>query len=94
MTFDDLTFVKDGMGTWRCRENINNYEVSIVAGKYVYSTPRENLSDPNDFSEYEIAIFKDGEFTREFFDSDHYDDVMGYVNKEQILSLISKIQKS
>ena len=37
--------------------------------------------------------FKDGEFTREFFDSDHYDDVMGYVNKEQILSLISKIQK-
>ena len=94
MTFEDLTFVKDKMGTWRCRENINNYEVSIVAGEYVYSTPRENLSDPNDFSEYEIAIFKDGEFTREFFDSDHYDDVMGYVNKEQILSLISKIQKS
>lgn len=94
MTFEDLTFAKDEMGTWRCRENINNYEVSIVAGKYVYSTPRENLSDPNDFSEYEIAIFKDGEFTREFFDSDHYDDVMGYVTKEEINSLISKIQKS
>jgi hypothetical protein len=94
MTFEDLTFEKDEMGTWRCRENINNYEVSIVAGNYVYSTPRENLSDPNDFSEYEIAIFKDGEFTREFFDSDHYDDVMGYVTKEEINSLISKIQKS
>jgi len=94
MTFEDLTFIRDERGTWRCREKINNHEVSIVAGEFAYSTPRENLSEYSDFSTYEIAIFKDGEFTREFFDSDHYDDVMGYVTKEKINSLISKIQKS
>ena len=94
MTFENLKFIQDNMGTWRCRQDINGYEISVVGGEFVYSSPRTNLSDPYEYSQYEIAIFKDGEFTREFFDSDHYDDVMGYLTKEQILSLISKIQKS
>jgi|TARA_B100001093_G_C26468104_1_gene859351 hypothetical protein len=94
MTFEDLKFKQDKMGTWRCRHNINNYEISVVAGEFVYSTPKTNLDNPHDFSGYEIAIFKDGDFTRDFFDSDHYDDVMGYVTKKQIISLIRKIKKS
>lgn len=31
--------------------------LSIVAGKYYYSTPREDLSNVSEYSKFEIAIF-------------------------------------
>ena len=94
MTFEDLKFIEKPHGFgWVSRTSLNNgIEVSVVAGKYAYCNPREDLTDPTEYSLYEMAIFKDGEFTREYFDEDHGDDVLGFVDKETIVSIINKIQ--
>lgn len=95
MKFQDLTFTKNDMGGWYSRTDLgNNIQLSVVAGEFPYSTPRENLSDPYSYSKYEIAIFRDGEFTKDFFDPDHNDDVMGWVDKTEIESIIKKILES
>ena len=94
MTFEELKFIEKPHGFgWVSRTPLSDgVEVSVVAGKYAYCEPREELNDPMDYSLYEIAVFKDGEFTREYFDEGHSDDVLGYVDKETIVNIINKIQ--
>ena len=71
----------------------NGFLLSVIAGGIAYSTPREDNTDPDFFSEFEVAVFApDGDFTREFFPEDHGDDVMGWQSREEINILISKIQ--
>lgn len=96
MTFEKLKFTErpDSFG-WVSRTHIgDNIEVSVVAGTFAYSSPREKLSNPFDYTLYEMAVFKDGEFTREFYDEDPGDDVLAYVDKETIVSVINKIKQS
>ena len=71
----------------------NGFLLSVIAGGIAYSTPREDNTDPDFFSAFEVAVFTpDGEFTREFFPEDHSDDVLGWQDREEINTLISKIQ--
>jgi hypothetical protein len=71
----------------------NGFLLSVIAGGIAYSTPREDNTDPDFFSTFEVAVFNpNGDFTREFFPEDHNDDVMGWQDREEINILISKIQ--
>lgn len=92
MKVKELKFNEKPYGGWSSRVKVSDdIEMSIVAGKFAYSTPREDLSDPHEYTQYEVAVFKDGEFTREFFDED-YDDVLGWQSVEEIESLFTKIK--
>lgn len=93
-TFNDITFFPS-MGT-NLKSNTkfdNGFELSVVAGEFAYSTPREQNPDPDFFSEFEVAVFNDeGKFTREFFPEDHNDDVMGWQSRADINTLMLQIQ--
>jgi len=95
MTFEEIKFTPNPHGGWSSRTKINDTtSVSVVCGSFAYCAPRENLSNPLEYGLYEIAVFKDNEFTREYFSEDHYDDVMGFVTKEDVMSIINKIKES
>ena len=73
----------------------NGFELSIVAGPHKLSTPKDESNSPDDFSSFEVAIFRSdsGDWaTKEFF-PDHNDDVMGWQSREDINNLIKKINK-
>jgi len=93
-TFNDIQFFPS-MGT-NLKSNTkfdNGFELSVVAGEFAYSTPREQNPDPDFFSEFEVAVFNDrGEFTREFFPEDHNDDVMGWQSRADINTIMLLIQ--
>lgn len=93
-TFKDIKFFPS-MGT-NLKSNTkfdNGFELSVIAGEFAYSTPRENNPDPDFFSEFEVAVFTpDGEFTREFFPEDHSDDVMGWQSRADINTIMLLIQ--
>jgi hypothetical protein len=93
-TFKDIEFF---LGTGNRLKSItkfdNGFELSVIAGEFAYSTPRENNIDPDFFSEFEVAVFNsDGEFTREFFSEDHNDDVLGWQDRSEINTLMLLIQ--
>ena len=95
MTIKEIQFETHQAGGWKSKTNIkDNIDISIVCGQFFYCSPRVNLQSPLEYDSYEIAIFKDGVFTKEFFDENHGDDVMGFVSGEEITSLINKIKKS
>ena len=93
-TFKDIEFF---LGTGNRLKSTtkfdNGFELSVIAGEFAYSTPRENNMDPDFFSEFEVAVFNsDGEFTREFFSEDHNDDVLGWQDRSEINTLMLLIQ--
>jgi hypothetical protein len=94
-TFKDLEFKK--------RDNFisiqatmvfdNGYKLSVVAGSSAYCSPREDNTDPDFFESFEVGVFNsDKELTREFFPSDHNDDVMGWQSRADINTLMLQIQ--
>ena len=93
-TFKDIVFFQSMGGRIKSTTKFDNgFELSVIAGEHTYSTPRENNTDPDFFSEFEVAVFApDGEFTREFFPNDHDDDVMGWQERGQINTLMLLIQ--
>lgn len=93
-TFKDIEFF---LGTGNRLKSTtkfdNGFELSVIAGEFAYSTPRENSLDPDFFSEFEVAVFNsDGEFTREFFPEDHEDDVIGWQTRADINTLMLLVQ--
>ena len=92
--FKDLVFkVRGGENLHAVEKFDNGFSISVVAGEMLYSTPRENNTDPDFFSEFEVAVFNDeGRFTREFFPNDHPDDVLGWQERGQINALMLLIQ--
>ena len=92
--FKDLVFHSTGNGGVNSRMDFTNgFSISVIAGDLAYSTPRENNTDPDHFSAFEVAVFApDGEFTREFFPEDHDDDVLGWQERGQINALMLLIQ--
>jgi len=92
--FKDLVFEKRfGGGIGAGMDFDNGFSISVVAGKFAYSTPRENKDSPDDFASFEVAVFgPNGDFTREFFPEDHHDDVMGWQDRGQINALMLLIQ--
>ena len=92
--FKDLEFNVNGWGGLNAQAKFDNrFTLSVVAGANAYSTPREALPSPDLFEKFEVAVFNDkGEFTREFFPSDHDDDVLGWQERGQINALMLLIQ--
>jgi hypothetical protein len=95
-TFKDLVFHKNRTGGINSRTDFDNgFSISVVAGKFAYSTPREDKDSPDDFEAFEVAVFApNGDFTREFFPEDHPDDVLGWQERGQINALMLLVQKS
>ena len=93
-TFKDLVFHKNRTGGINSRTDFDNgFSISVIAGGLAYSTPREDKDSPDDFEEFEVAVFApDGDFTREFFPEDHNDDVMGWQTRADINTLMLLIQ--
>jgi len=93
-TFKDIQFFQSMGGNLKSTTKFDNgFEISVIAGEFAYSTPRENSLDPDFFSSFEVAVFNsDGEFVREFFPEDHNDDVLGWQNRGQINTLMLLVQ--
>ena len=93
-TFKDIQFFPSMGGNLKSTTKFDNgFELSVIAGEFAYSTPRENNLDPDFFSEFEVAVFDDeGKFTREFFSEDHTDDVLGWQTRADINTLMLLIQ--
>ena len=92
--FKDLVFSANRTGGINSRTDFDNgFSLSVIAGGIAYSTPREDSTDPDFFSEFEVAVFTpDGEFTREFFPEDHNDDVLGWQTRADINTIMMLIQ--
>ena len=93
-TFKDIEFFPSMGGNLKSNTKFDNgFEISVIAGEFAYSTPRENSLNPDFFSEFEIAILNDeGEFvTRDFF-PDENNDVMGWQSRADINTIMLLIQ--
>jgi len=93
--FKDLEFkprpFNDGVGATMKFDN--GFTISVQAGSSAYSTPRENLNSPDDFTSFEIAVLDpdDGWTTKQFI-PDHDDNVLGWQDRGQINALMLLIQ--
>lgn len=93
MKFSELNFVTRKSGSIQARETFSNgYSISVVAGDYLYSEPRESVGGPENFKSFEVAVFnEDGEFCTKKF-ADINDDVMGWVDRDEIEFLMCCIE--
>jgi hypothetical protein len=94
-TFKDLVFksrpMNDGVGS--SMKFDNGFAISVQAGSFPYSTPRENLNSPDDFVSFEVAVFgPNGDFVTKEFVPNHDDDVLGWQDRGQINSLMLLVQ--
>jgi hypothetical protein len=93
MKFKDLKFKKRGHGGIGATVKFKDVTVSIQAGKFVYSTPREDLSSASKFSSFEVAIWEnsgDRSFVTDKF-LDTTDEVAGWTAKKDIENLLQKL---
>ena len=94
MKFKDLTFNKQTHGGVGATAKFKEVTVSIQAGKFVYSNPREDGLDSTQYSSFEVAIWensKDGSFgTSKFIDTE--DEVAGWTSKKDIYNLLQKLK--
>lgn len=94
MKFKDLTFKKQKHGGVGATAKFKEVTVSIQAGRFVYSTPREDGLDSTQYSSFEVAIFKnsgDGGFvTNDFLDTE--DQIAGWTSKKDIEKLLQKLK--
>jgi len=93
-TFKDLVFKSKFETSIAALEVFKNgFEISVVAGKHAYSTPREDNLDPNFFSSFEVAVFApNGDWATKQFVPDHHDEVLGWQDRGQINALMLLIQ--
>jgi len=90
MRFEDLKFKKQAHGGVGATVEFKDVTVSVQAGAFVYSTPREDLLDSTMYSSFEVAVFdKDGRFVTDYF-MDNTDEVSGWTSKEQIDELLKR----
>ena len=93
--FSDLVFKDRAHGGIGAHHKFDTgFEISVQAGSFNYSTPRENLKSPDDFTSFEIAVFgPNGDFvTKDFVLGLDDDDVLGWQNRGQINALMLLIQ--
>jgi hypothetical protein len=93
-TFSDLVFKDRAYGDIGARLKFDNgFTISVQAGSFNYSTPKEALKSPDDFSAFEVAVFapNDDWATKQFVPN-HHDDVLGWQDRGQINALMLLIQ--
>lgn len=93
--FKDLEFkprsFNDGVGATMKFDN--GFTISVQAGSFAYSTPRENLNSPDDFVSFEVAVIApNGDWATKQFVPDHDDNVLGRQDRGQINALMLLIQ--
>ncbi len=91
-TFKDLVFHPNHTGGVNSRIDFDNgFSISVIAGGMAYSTPREDNTDPDFFSSFEIAIFDmtGGFITRQIIGGD--DDVAGWKSRDEISSIMERL---
>ena len=91
-TFKDLVFHPNHTGGINSRIDFDNgFSISVIAGGMAYSTPREDNTDPDFFSSFEIAIFDmtGGFITRQIIGGD--DDVAGWKSRDEISSIMERL---
>ena len=82
-------------GNFRLFKWINiddQYNLSIQASGYSYSTPRKNI-DLEEYSNFEVAIIKNGKFLTDksiLNDFDKYDELMEYKMDTQVFGYVPK----
>ena len=93
MRFKDLKFKKQRHGGVGAIVKFKDIIVSIQAGKFVYSNPREDLLDSSQYTSFEVAVFdKEGRFITEKFIEDCGDgEVSGWTPKERIEQLLEDL---
>ena len=93
-TFKDIEFFPSMGGNLKSNTKFDNgFEISVIAGEFAYSTPRENSLDPDFFSEFEVAILNDeGKFVTQHFFQDIEDDVMGWQTRADINTIMMVVQ--
>lgn len=93
-TFKDIHFGPHPAGIGiQGKLKVNDHILSVVAGDGLYSSPRENLTSPNDFNSFEVAVFdSNGDWATRKFLPNHSDDVVGWQSKMDISILITKIE--
>ena len=93
-TFKDIKFFPSMGGNLKSSTKFDNgFEISVIAGQFAYSTPRENSLDPDFFDKFEVAIFNDkGEFVTQDFFQDINDDVMGWQSRADINTIMMVVQ--
>ena len=94
--FKDLEFKSrhSGWGIGATMEFDNGFEISVQAGPFNYSTPKEDLKSPDDFVSFEVAVFgpPNGDFVTKNFVPNHEEDVLGWQSRGQINALMLLIQ--
>ena len=93
--FKDLVFKNKWGGGIGAQMNFDNgFTISVQAGSFAYSTPREDLKSPDDFVSFEVAVFgpPNGDFVTKQFVPDLNDDVLGWQDRGQINALMLLIQ--
>ena len=92
--FKDLEFKKRDMGGVGATHTFDNgITISVQAGSGPYSTPREDLTSSDDFVSFEVAMWdEDGEWVTKDFVPDAGDDVLGWQDRDEINTLMNKIQ--
>ena len=93
-TFKDIEFFPSMGGNLKSSTKFDNgFEISVIAGEFAYSTPREQNPDPDFFSAFDVAIFNDkGEFVTQDFFQDIEDDVMGWQTRADINTIMMVVQ--
>jgi hypothetical protein len=91
--FKDLEFEKTFGGVGATHTFNNGITISVQAGSGIYSTPKENLTSPDQFSSFEVAMWdEDREWVTKDFVSDAGDDVLGWKSRDEINALMLLIQ--
>ena len=94
MKFKDLKFKKQHHGGVGATAKFKDVTVSVQAGKFVYSNPREDSLDSTQYSSFEVAIWEnseDGSFvTDKFLDTN--DSVAGWTSKKDVDNLLQKLK--
>lgn len=94
MKFKDLIFTKQAHGGIGATVKLKDVTVSIQAGKFVYSNPREDGLDSSQYSSFEVAIFENGGgggFVTDKFINTGGDEVAGWTLKKDIDNLLKKL---
>jgi len=94
--FKDLEFKPRGFGGVGAHHAFDNgMEISVQASKINYCTPKEDLTSPDDFSTFEVAIMDNqGEFVTKDFMPDANDGVLGWQGRGDINTLMLLVQST
>lgn len=95
LTIDDLKFTPQSHGgigaTLKTKSKVT---ISIQAGEFVYSTPRLNGYNPDDYTYFEVALINTkGDFITDQFIDCGGDEVAGWVSRDVIDNIIYQLER-